>query len=78
MSEQVNKEHTKGAEQKNITELTGQQLAEAQGGADTAIAERQDGARKIPPAEELVTEGDVSEGSSWGARYLNGGTFDVD
>ena len=32
MSEQVNKEQTKGAEQENITELTDQQLAEAQGG----------------------------------------------
>ena len=35
MSEQVTKEQTKGAEQENITELTDQQLAEAQGGADT-------------------------------------------
>ena len=32
MSEQVNKEQTKAAEQENITELTDQQLAEAQGG----------------------------------------------
>ena len=32
MSEQVTKEQTKGAEQENITELTDQQLAEAQGG----------------------------------------------
>ena len=37
MSEQVNKEQTKGAEQENITELTDQQLAEAQGGAATRI-----------------------------------------
>ena len=35
MSEEVNKEQTKGAEQENITELTDQQLAEAQGGAAT-------------------------------------------
>ena len=76
MSEQVNKEQTKGAEQENITELTDQQLAKAQGGADTAILLRQDGDPKIPPAEELDTEGDGSEAISWGARYLNGGAFD--
>ena len=37
MSEQVNKEQTKGAEQENSTELTDQQLAEAQGGAATQV-----------------------------------------
>ena len=33
MSEEVNKEQTKGAEQEKNTELSDQQLAEAQGGA---------------------------------------------
>ena len=33
MSEQVNKEQTKGAKQEKITELSDEQLAEAQGGA---------------------------------------------
>ena len=32
MSEQVNKEQTKGAEQATITELSDEQLAEAKGG----------------------------------------------
>ena len=35
MSEEVNKEKTKDAEQEKITELSDEQLAEAQGGAAT-------------------------------------------
>ena len=54
MSEQVNKEQTKGAEQENITELTDQQLAEAQGGGgrvlENALTEDGDEAALDPPA----------------------------
>ena len=48
MSEQVNKEQTKGAEQENITELTDEQLDEAAGGG---TAEHQ-----------LIGPGDQSDG----------------
>ena len=37
MSEQVNKEQTKGTEQEKITELSDEQLAEAQGGQPHAL-----------------------------------------
>ena len=54
MSEHVNKEQTKGAEQENITELTAQQLAEAQGGADTRI---QSDKKTKEESEEVAQDG---------------------
>ena len=70
MSEQVNKEQTKGAEQENITELTDQQLAEAQGGAATRT--------QSDTTTGMTSEFDDIEGSSAdrvsGAAQLAGQT----
>ncbi len=38
MSEEVNKEQTKAAKQEKITELSDEQLAEAQGGSVTVVS----------------------------------------
>ena len=60
MSEQVNKEQTKGAEQENITELSEQQLAEAQGGSATRMSPEREEERKGAP-NHIEAEGGNEE-----------------
>ena len=59
MSEQVNKEQTKDAKQEKITELSDEQLAEAQGGDATRslpelCVQRDDGAESAEGSYDLI------------------------